>query len=84
MTTVSENTIKWIMIDANKFIAKVDKYELVVTPFMMGYPHWSILKDGVIIDEAQYHNPVTTDFNKELACKAAAEKRLNEIIKTNP
>lgn len=71
--------LKWRMITCSHFVAKKDEYTVVV---ILGgfYPLWSILKDNVIIDEAQYHSPVSTKFNKELACKAQAEKYLNAAL----
>lgn len=74
-----QEAIKWEMINVNKFHGTLNEYFVIVT---LGgiYPHWLIIKGGVIIDEAQYHSPVTTDFNKELACKVQAERYLNKII----
>lgn len=43
------------------------------------YPFWQIFKDGVLIDAAPYHRPVTSQCNKELAAKAMVEKRLKEL-----
>lgn len=78
---MSENiSLKWKMQSRNHFTAERDGYIVFVNPFGGIYPYWSIMKDGVIIDEAPYRSPVTTDFNKELAVKAMAEKYLNKII----
>lgn len=72
--------IKWKMANSNKFVGTFNDYEIIVTPFTNIYPHWAIMKRGIIIDQAQFHSPVTTAFNKELACKAQAEQYLQKII----
>lgn len=72
--------MKWKMINARKFTATHSGYFIVVEPFGSIYPYWEIWENGKVIDHAAKHSPVTTDFNKELACKVQAERRLTELI----
>lgn len=48
------------------------------------YPWWAIIKDGVVITEAQYHHPVTSSGNSELAAKAHLEKFVNQLALSDP
>lgn len=67
------------MINATKFIAEQNGY--IITVSLGGiYPYWSIIKEGVIVDEAINHSPITTHFNKELACKSQVEKYFADLL----
>lgn len=68
----------WIMHGPTHFTREERGYivDLKIGGF---YPMWSIAKDGVLIDAAPYHRPVTSDCNKELAAKAQIEKILNQL-----
>ena len=73
--------MSWIMHSYDHFTLSKGGYHVDVRVNGSFYPVWEIYKDGVLVDAAYYHTPVTSRCNKELACKANAEKYLNALIK---
>lgn len=67
--------MKWTMHDSKHFTCQHGDCTIYLR---LGgfYPMWDLIRGGIIIDSAQYHRPVTTKFNAELAAKAACEKVL--------
>ena len=70
--------MRWVMHNSNHFTREEKGY---VANVRLGgfYPRWEIFKDGILIDDARYHNPISSDCNKELAAKAQVEKILKEL-----
>lgn len=75
--------VKWKMHSANHFEAELGNYVAHLYPFGSFYPAWEIFKDGLQIDVAYRHHPVTSSFNKELAGKARIEKILKDLNTQN-
>lgn len=68
--------MNWQKITHTEFHMDERGYHVDLTIDKKFYPTWTIVKDGVIIDSAIKHHPVTSDCNKELAAKAQIEKIL--------
>jgi hypothetical protein len=75
--------IRWKMHSSSHFTAEFGGY---VADLRLGgiYPMWEIFKDGLRVDVATSHHPVTSSCNKELAAKARIEKILRSIKTINP
>lgn len=71
--------IKWFMLSSTHFVGEKEGY-VIDLRLGSGYPIWTILKDGQMLDAAHYHPPVTSDCNKELAGKVDAGKYLYKLI----
>lgn len=71
---------RWIMHDSNHFTYHKGGYIADLDVNGAFYPVWRIFKDGVEIDNALYHQPVTSKSNKELAGKAMCEKMVARLI----
>jgi hypothetical protein len=68
-------TAKWTMINTKSFIAEKEGYTMMVR--LTGcFPYWSIIKDGVIVDECYYHKMQKC----ELSTRIQAERCLNKIL----
>lgn len=71
-------TVRWTMINNIMFFGEREGYEITIkSKAAFGSPYWSILKDGILIDECFNHRPTKC----ELTAKAQSERVLNNILK---
>jgi hypothetical protein len=69
--------IEWELLNNKTLIGKSGEYQInVELGAAFGSPYWSIIKDGVILDECYFHQPTKC----ELSARVQAEKALKKLI----